>query len=509
MSSYSQAPGPSADLLVAVDSSTTASKAVVFDARGQAVSTGRSPIAMANLGAGLHEQDPGQWWEATCAALRSALAGVDGSRVRSVTVTTQRETFVCLDRAGEPVWPAIVWMDMRARNLVSEIGSERVHSISGRPPDNTPSFYKLAWLHRFHPAEHERVVRVADVASYLNHRLTGRWASSWASADSLGMLDMQTKTWSAELAALAGLDPSVLPEVVPPGAVIGAIDRRVSDETGLPEGTAVVAGAGDGQCAAVGAGVLAPGALYLNMGTAVVTGAITPDYSYGRAYRTIAGADGDSYLLEAFLSSGTYLINWFRERLPVTRRAGQEGTPEELLSAAAAQIPPGAGGLLALPYWNAAQTPYWDPTARGAFVGMTGRHGIPHMYRAVLEGIALEIKLEVLGLCEAVASEPGEILVTGGGSRSDLWMQIVADVLDRPLTLCAEPETTALGAAMLGAVAAGTHRDLSAAKAEMCRYGRRIAPEREGSDRYAQLWEIYRTLYDRLKEPLTALSEFE
>lgn len=494
------------DLIVAVDCSTTASKAVVFDAMGRAVATARSPIATANPGIGLHEQNPEDWWTATRTALRQVMFDVDSSRIRSVTVTTQRETFVCLAADNRPVRPAIVWMDTRARELVMELGSDRVHQISGRPADNTPSIYKIAWLVRNEQPEIQRTDKIGDVGAYLNHRLCRRWVSSVASADSLGLLDMQTRTWSPDLVDLVGIDAATLPEVVAPGTVVGCIDQAVANETALPVGTPIVAGAGDGQCAAIGAGVLHPGSAYLNMGTAVVSGTVSPTYTWDRAYRTVAGADGESFLLEAFSSSGTYLVNWFRERFGVAGAAGQDVTAEELMEAAAAQLPPGAEGLLALPYWNAAQTPYWDPAARGAVVGFTGRHGRAHLYRALLEGIAFEIKLEISGLDSAVSAAPKAISVTGGGSRSAVWMQIVADTLNRPITLCHEPETTALGAAIIGSVAADLHPSLDAASKNMCRSARTIVPDPGNAEKYQELWEIYRGLYDSLKPTLNALS---
>lgn len=489
------------DLVVAVDCSTTASKAVVFDATGRAIALGRSPIHMSQPGPGRHEQDPENWWHATCEALRSALSDVDPERISGLCVTTQRETFVCVDDTGAPVYPGIVWMDSRARNIVAELGSPRVHELSGRPADNTPSLYKIAWLLRHQPDEMARVRWFGDVSALLHHRLTGRWASSHASADSMGLFDMTQLTWSAELLSMIGLDISALPEVIAPGAAIGSITAEAAAMTGLRAGTPVIAGAGDGQCAALGAGAQNPDALYLNMGTAVVCGLSATDYSWDVAYRTVAGADGHGYLLEAFTSSGTYLLNWFRDQFGAKVTA--PGYAEGDVAAAAAALQPGADGLLALPYWNAAQTPYWDARARGALVGLTGGHGKPHIYRAILEGIGFEIKLQTDGLT-AVGPPIEHVFVTGGGSRSSAWMQILSDILERPLTLCGEQETTALGAAMIAAVATGIHPSLNAASASMVRYGATITP---GTADYRRLWPIYRELYPRLKESMHLLSD--
>jgi len=367
-----------ADLVVAVDCSTTASKALIFDAGGRTLGQGRHAIPLAQPGPGRHEQSASDWWTATSSAVRTALAGLYPARVAAVVVTHQRETFCCLVDETE-VRPAIVWMDSRAQRLVQTLGSEEVHAVSGRPPDNTPPLYKLAWLTRHEPLMIDRATRIGDVGAYLNLRLTGRWVSSWASADCLGLMDMLSRTWSEDLCALAGVRAEQLPGIVAPGEVIGGLGERAARELGLPPGTAVIAGAGDGQCAAVGAGAIAPGVLYLNMGTAIASGTTSPDYAWSKNHRTVAAASGTGFLYEAFLSSGTYMVNWFcREFGPFTA-PGLDLTSEALLEAAASRVPRGADGLLALPYWNAAQTPYWDASARGAVVGWTGYHGKAHL----------------------------------------------------------------------------------------------------------------------------------
>lgn len=498
---------PSRDLILAVDCSTTASKAVLFDATGTAHSVGRHPVPLDRPGPGRHEQRAQDWWTATSSAIRQALASVDAARVGAVVVTHQRETFCCLDGNVE-LRPAIVWMDSRAQRLVRALGSDQVHAVSGRPPDNTPSLYKIAWLAENEPDVLQRATRVGDVGAYLNLRLTGCWSSSSASADCTGLMDMRTRTWAAQLCALAGVRVAQLPLLVHPGGTIGLLEARAAAELGLPSDVPVIAGAGDGQCAAVGAGAVGPGTLYLNMGTAIVCGAVTPDYSWSRNYRTVAAADDHGFLLEAFLSSGTYLVNWFVEQFGPFDGAGPDVTPEQFMEAAARALPVGADGLLALPYWNAAQTPYWDAAARGAVIGWTGFHSRTHLYRAILEGIAFEIRLQTESLSEAVDPAPHRVVVTGGGSRSDLWLQVLADVLDRPLEICAEPETTALGAAVLASIALGWHPDLSAAVTAMCRSAGRVYPQPVDVELYGRLWEIYRTLYGSLRPALAALSEF-
>ncbi|MGN7253374.1 MULTISPECIES: xylulokinase [unclassified Arthrobacter] len=489
------------EVVIAIDCSTTASKAVAVDAHGNTVATGRGNLTLSNPAPGEYEQSAEEWWKATEQAIKAVTALLGSTRIRALAITCQRETFVCLS-GEEPIRPAMVWMDSRAKNEVRDLGNDRVHAISGRPADTTPSFYKLAWLRRHEPVTLDSADRIGDVSAYLNLRLTGQWASSRASADCTGMLDMVLGTWSRELCASVGVPIEKLPRIVDPGAAIGLVTDELAAELGLPAGLPVIAAAGDGQCAAVGAGVIAPGSVYLNMGTAEVCGTISEDYVWDRDYRTVVAASGNGYLLEAFLSSGTYLVNWFLDGFGTGTPASEQIAD---LEAALTEIGPGAEGLLALPYWHGAQTPYWDSAARGAVIGWTGTHTKAHFYRAILEGVAFEVKLQVEGLSRAVADKPTELLVTGGGSRSPIWAQIVADVLGRDLILCKAPETTALGAAMFAAVAVGIHADLPAAAAAMSRRGGTVRPDPAAEAKYAQLWKVYQHLYETLAPVYKAL----
>jgi len=207
----------SPDLVVAIDCSTTAAKAVVLDDHGRVFAEASSPLTTAQPHAAWHEQDARDWWTATSAALTAAIGQVDAARVGAIGLTHQRETFVCLDADGEPLRPAILWVDGRAHEEIAALGSAHVHRVSGKPPDTTPAIYKLAWLAPHEPDVLTRASRVGDVQACLALRMTGRWATSHTSADTLGLLDLQRQEWSPELVALAGVRLDQLPELVEPG----------------------------------------------------------------------------------------------------------------------------------------------------------------------------------------------------------------------------------------------------------------------------------------------------
>lgn len=482
------------DVVIGVDCSTTGSKAVAFDRDGLAVAEARRGYVRDSPHPGWQEQDPEHWWAATrdaLAELAGALAA-RGTRPLALGVTHQRETFACLDEHGCPLRPAIMWLDTRAAEQIARLGSAKVHEISGKPPSTTPSLYKLAWLAEHEPEVLRRTALVVDVHGYLVRRLTGEPVTSWACADPLSLLDMRTFDWSATLLGLAGLVESQLPRLVPPGARIGGLTFEAAAATGLPVDLPVVAGAGDGQCAGLGAAVDAPGIAYLNLGTGLTLGTNSAEYVFSRAFRTLASPTAGAYTVEALLSSGVLSIAWMRDVLGLA-----EGDQARL----AALVPPGAGGLFYLPYLTSAESPHWDATARGCFIGLSDTHGRAEMCRAVLEGLAYEERLTAELMQQSTGQSIDRIAVMGGASRSEVFTQMLADVLERPVDVCAEAETTALGAAMLAAAAIGLDgtTDLTDTAARMSRVATVREPDPAASSQYRDAFCVYRDLYPALK----------
>jgi xylulokinase len=500
-------------LILTLDASTTAAKAIAWHARGVAVAEGREPIDLDNPEPDGYEQDPEEWWSASRAAIRAAvrLLGPRSAEVRAIVVTHQRETIAVTDAAGTPLCPALVWMDARCRaqvkRAVMHLGAERIHRISGKPPCTTPSLYKVMWLLDAHPEIRERHPRVLDVHAFLVQRLTGRFATSLASADPTGMVDMATGAWSDEMLDLAGIGNDQVPELVRPGEEIGRLDARAASDLGLPVDVVVIAGAGDGQAAELGAGVAGSGRAYMNLGTAVVSGISTPRYAIDRAFRTLYGASPGSYLLETDLKGGTFTVSWLVDRWLGPRQPGE--TPDSILralEAEAARLAPGSDGLVLLPYWNGVMNPYWDDDATGAVIGWHGAHGPAHLYRAILEGIALEQRLATVAVERGAGAKIDEIVVMGGGSKSDLFCQIAADVLGRRIVRASSHEATSLGAAILGAAAIGMYPDVRIAASAMTANGAPFDPGPAGAF-YGDLFErVYAGLYPAVERSLRELA---
>ncbi|WP_131705560.1 xylulokinase [Mycolicibacterium obuense] len=494
-----------APLVIAVDCSTTAAKAIVVDAAGRVVGSGSQALDTRSPVPHWFEQDASQWWTATDAAIRAALQDIsDRSTVAAVCVTHQRESFVCLDGDETPIRPAILWLDGRAEAEVRTYGTERVELLSGKPADITPGLYKLLWLRDHEPETMARCQRVADVHTYLVHAMTGRWVSSTASVDPLAVIDQSTGDYSDELLELAGLRRAQLPELVPSGTTIATLRPQVADAWGVSRDVAVIAGTGDGQAGGIGLGVTDPGAAYLVLGTAVVIGSETKSYVPARAYRSMISAMPGQSTVETFSSSGTYLSTWFRREFG---DPGLAGAPDPALERAAADLPIGSERLMTLPYWNGAQTPHWDGKASGVTLGWQGCHTRAHFYRSLLEGIALELRLQLDGL-EAARGEPVEVMrATGGGARSALWTQILADVFDRPLEVCATAEVSALGAAAIALTAVGAYDTLPAAAAAVSTTDAVVTPRPDAAAAYRRLRALYERVYAQTRDLLHTLHE--
>jgi xylulokinase len=497
--------------VIGIDCSTTATKAVVWDEKGNSVAEGRATFPLTSPRPGWYEQDAEEWWGSTKTALQEAAARVDSGSIKALGITHQRESFVCTDEGGRPLRQAILWLDARSYDEVERYGSDRLHEITGKPPSMTPALYKLFWLRANEPDLFARTSRVLDVHAFLVRRLTGEWRTSWACADPLGLLDMRSFEWSDEVLEEVGLEREQLAELSAPGSVVGELEEGVAREVGLSPGLPVVGGAGDGQAAGLGANITAAGRAYLNLGTALVSGTYSDDYAWGREFRTLSGPLPETYVPETLLRGGTYTIDWFVENFGGVRAAelGLDLSAEEILEAAASQVPPGAEGLLLLPYLNAASTPHWDSQARGVLFGLRGAHKKAHVYRAVLEGLAYEQRLETEAMEKGLGQPVERFFAMGGGSRSPLFCQMMADVTGRPVTSCQEVETTCLGAGMM-ALAAMDGSDLRDVAAAMSGEGAGYEPNEQRADFYDRIYnDVYKELYPRLSALFPALAEYQ
>ena len=489
------------DLVVGLDCSTTAAKAIAFDREGNVVARASAPIRLSSPQPGFYEQDPDDWWGSARMVLRRITGQVDPGRIASLAISNQRETFVPLGRDERPLRPAIVWLDERCKGEVERfsrrIGKERIHRITGKPADYAPVVYRLAWMKRHEPGRFRKIRMVCDVQSFIVRALTGSWATSWASADPLGLFDVERKRWSPVILQELGLSAGELPLVRPPGAVVGGITEASSKATGLRGGTPVIAGGGDGQAAGLGSGVLNPERAYLNLGTAVVAGVYGKRYRTGRAFRTMCACSDAGYYYECSLRAGTFALDWFIRkilRIDPLRRPGIYRTLER----EARDIPPGSGGVFHLPYLCGVMNPYWDMEARGVFLGLSSSHGRGHLYRSILEGIAFEQRGAIDSVERTLGTRVREFAVIGGGARSEFWCRVIADVTGRRVRIPRVTEASALGAAVAAAVGAGWFETFQKAAKQMTGFRGTIRPDPSNRRTYERLFAVYRTIYPAL-----------
>ena len=492
-------------LVIGIDLSTTTCKAIAWDRRGLQVAQARAPLPMSRPQPNAYEQDPHDWWRAAQQALRALTALIDVSAVAAVAVVNQRETVAVTDAEDALLRPAFLWLDERRKSqlhsLATALGGERLHAITGKPLDWAPAIYSLVWMARHEPQLFARIRHVYDPHAWLVRQLTGAFATSWASADPFGAFDINQHCWSqAVLEALPGaLAPECFPAPRAPGSVLGQVSMQAAALTGLPAGVPLIAGGGDGQAGGLGIGVVRPGMAYLNLGTAIVSGVYADTPQVSQAFRTMCAVGAQGYILETSLRSGTLLINsLLRQFFDIDVLA----TPESLgaLERLAAQVPPGSAGLLLLPYWNGVMNPYWDQDARGCLLGLSPDHGRAEIYRALLEGIALEQAVATRTVVAATGLEIEAFIAIGGGASSRLWCQIMADITDRLVVRAVSQEASSLGAGIAAAVGAGWYGDFAEAARSMTQGGETFTPNPALRDFHRELLRIYADLYPQVRE---------
>lgn len=495
-------------LVIALDSSTTSTKAIVVDSKGNVWHTAKREVEMFTPAMDFYEHNPLQWWETSRDAIAevcSKLDARDRDRVAAIGITHQRESFAPFDKNGMPLRNGILWLDSRATEQIRRYGTKRVHELSGKPAGVTPGIYKMAWVKEHEPEVWEKAYKIVDVLGYITYHLTGRWASGQAAADSLGLFDIQKRDWAPELLDIAGVRRDQMSDLVEPSYEIAPLRKQLAEGWGLKE-VPVIAGLGDGQAAGIGAAAVNPEIGFLNMGTAVNAGVESSTYKCDDAFRTHVSGIPGNYVFEVLQSSGSYLAGWFRGALG-NPELGNKPDPE--LEAAATAVAPGADGLITLPYWNAVQSPYWDSVARGAVVGWRGTHGRAHMYRSILESIGFEMRLNLNFLEAGTGVKLEGLRAMGGGTRSPLWRQLMADITGLPITVCVEDEISALGAAVLAMASTGIYgeHDVRNTAINMARFGETIEPNMDLFERYQEVAAIQRELYPNLKNTFEKLYE--
>ena len=484
--------------VIGLDVSTTATKAVILDAGGDVRAASCPEYRFETPRPLWSEQDPQLWWDGAVRAIRSVLAdsGIRGEGVEAVGLAGQMHGLVALDGDDRVLRPAILWNDQRTEaecDLIREtIGRDRLIATTGN--DALPGFTapKLLWVRRNEPDVWSEIAHILLPKDFVRLRLTGDHAVDRADGSGTLLFDLAARDWSDQVVEALGIDRAWLPRTYEGPAITGAISSEAAEATGLRAGTPVVAGGGDQAAAAVGVGAVVPGVVSLSLGTSGVVFATTdgPLIDPEGRLHSFCHAVPERWHVMGVMLSAAGSLRWFRDALA-------PGVDFATLVDEAHGVPPGSDGLLFLPYLSGERTPYPDPRARGAFIGLTTQHGRPHMTRSVLEGVAFGLRdsLELMRSVGVGGFE--EIRATGGGSASPLWRQILADVLEATVVTTATSEGAAQGAAMLAAVGVGWFATVEDVCRQVVTLAERVEPSRS-LEAYRERYAQYRALYPAL-----------
>ena len=485
-------------LVLGIDTSTTATKAVLVDTAGAVVGIGVAEYDVQMPRPLWSEQDPAVWWTGTQAAIRAVLAtpGVRIEDVAAVGLTGQMHGAVLLDGSHSVIRPAILWNDQRTgaecEEIRAQVGPERLVEITGNDAIAGLTAPKLLWVRRHEPEAWARLAHVLLPKDYVRLCLTGDLAMDKADGSGTLLFDLAARDWSTEVLDALELDRAWFPPTFEGPAITGAISLAAANATGLRAGTPVVAGGGDQAANGVGVGAVEEGIVALSLGTSGVIFAATrhPIHEVRGRVHAFCHAVPDRWHLMSVMLSAAGSLRWFRDTLA-------PGEPFGELAAEAGPVVAARDGLFFLPYLSGERSPYPDPLARGAFVGLTLRHDRRHLTRAVLEGVAFGLRDGLDLMIEAGMRPPTEIRASGGGLASPLWRQILADVLGADLVTTSTTEGAAFGAAVLAAVGAGWFVDVASATAALVTISPAASPGPERTE-YAAAQATYRALYPAL-----------
>lgn len=470
-----------------------------MDETGQVVGVGVAEYGYDTPRPQWSEQHPELWWDGTVAAIRQVLktTGVDAAAIQAIGLTGQMHGLVLLDEQGRVLRPAILWNDQRTQaqcdTIHARIGKERLIQITGNVALTGFTAPKLLWVQQEEPEIYARIAAVLLPKDYVRYRLTGVLAMDKADGAGTILFDLKLRDWSREVVQELGFDLGWLPPTFEGTEITGRVTAEAAALTGLRAGTPVVAGGGDQAANGVGTGAVADGIVALSLGTSGVVFVSTSSpviEPQGRLHAFCHAVPNQWHLMGVMLSAAGSL-RWHRDTLA-------PGVTFDALVDAAAAIPAGSDGLFFLPYLTGERTPHPDPLARGGYIGLTVRHTLPHMTRAVLEGVAFGLRDSFELIKGAGAGQITQVRASGGGAKSQLWRQILADVFQAEIVTLNTTEGAAYGAALLAAVGGGAFTDVAAA-CQATIYPTSTTQPGSNSEAYQMRYSTYRQLYPALQ----------
>lgn len=490
--------------ILGMDVGTGGSRVLVLTEDGRVIASATVEHApFASPRTGWAEQEPDDWWRASRQAIREALSAsnVEPSSICAIGLSGQMHGAVLVDDAGAVVRPAIIWCDQRTeaecRWLTDTIGAARLLELTSNPALTNFTLTKLLWVRTHEPDAWRRVRRVLLPKDFVRLRLSGEYATDVADASGTLMLDVAHRRWSQEIVEAAGLDVSMLPRLFESPDICARVSSVAAAETGLAEGTPIVAGAGDQAAGAVGMGITRPGAVSATIGTSGVVFAATdrPALDPGGRLHTFCHAIPDRWHVMGVTQAAGLSLRWMREQLGL-KEIADEGYA--LMTREAAAIAPGADGVLWAPYLMGERTPHLDPGVRAALVGLAASHTRGHIVRAVLEGVAFSLR-DSFTIFEELGVPVQRVRLGGGGARSALWREIQANVYGHAVETVDADEGAAYGAALLAGVGAGLWPSVDEACDRLVRSTVAAQPDPRIAEIMNARYAVYRRVYPALR----------
>jgi D-xylulose kinase len=493
------------EVVVAIDAGTSGVRSIFFDSQGNVLSMTYREFNSSYPQPSWVEQDADLWWKTACMSLTTSISSdnISTENIAAISVTNQRETVVPIDTKGNPLRPAIVWQDRRTTEqcdwIRKEISLKKIYQITGLTIDPYFTAPKILWIKQNEPDTFKNTDKFLLVHDFLLNRLTGQFLTDFSNASRTMLFDIERGEWSDNLLRDMGIPKEKLPTPIESGKVVGEVSNSAAQATGLKAGTPVVSGGGDQQCAALGVGVVREGAIKSTTGTGTFMLAYSNKRKLEPKARLLCSRHvvPDAFVIEASMFTTGSALRWFRDHIATEERhvAGDRGIdPYEVITEAAESIPAGSEGVVHLPHFVGAGAPHWNPHARGVFGGLSLGHTRRHMMRSVLEGVSYDIRSN-LDIMKKLGLPTNEMRVTGGAARSDVWMQIQADVLGIPVIRTQLEEATALGAAILACIGVGIFKSMTEAADEMVLQKDVLYPTPENRTVYNMGYEKYKEFY--------------
>lgn len=504
------------EYLLGVDVGTSGTKTVLFTTDGNAVSSKTVEYPLYQPQNGWAEQNPDDWWNAATEGISSCLhqSGIDPHQVKGVGLSGQMHGLVMLNKKGTVLRNAIIWCDQRTavecEQLNHIIGEKRIIEITANPPMTGFTAAKILWVQNNEPEIYAACAHIMLPKDYIRYKLTGEFATEVSDAAGMQLMDISKRDWSPEVLEKLHVQRDMLGSMHESPDVTGTVHQQAAKETGLATGTLVVGGAGDNPAAAVGTGVVSEGTAFTTIGSSAVVYAVSDNVTIdleGRVHTLCASVPGKWTVMSCTQGAGLSL-QWLRNTCcgpEIEEAARQKIDSYDLMNKMAENIPIGAERLLYLPYLMGERSPHPDPHCRGVFFGLSAKHTRAHLVRAVMEGVAYSQR-ECVDVFREMGVEIHDMMATGGGGKSPLWRQMLADLYGCPVSTLHTDQGPALGVALLAGVGAGIYGSVEQACSVVVRKGNTQSNNKENGAKYQPYFEMYKQLYKTLKQDFVKLS---